>query len=380
MRLPKILILILLLSGVQLSAQTKKAGPRTKPPELREDTAVRLRGLADTVGFARTRDQMESIIQRIDQSQGPKLASLRKLYDISNGDNWRLAIAPHDDYAYAGYMYPLVLKNVQSKTVIIFGVAHKAKKFKLENKLIFDHYTHWRGPYGSIRVSPMRDAILKELPADQFVVNDSIQEAEHSVEAELPFLQYYNRDVEIISILVPPMPFSRMDELASSLAKALARVFKKYDNVWGTDVSLLISTDAVHYGDEEWNGSDFAFYGTDSLAYKQAVAHEHQIIQECLAGDVKPEKVKRFTQYTVDPNDYHTYKWTWCGRYSVPMGMITGWHLQNEIPGALPLQGMALDYCTSIDHPLIQVDNLGMNVTAKAYLRHWVGYSVVVFR
>jgi AmmeMemoRadiSam system protein B len=368
-----------LLFALQLGAQTKRIGPGPKPMIVREDTSLRLRGLADTIGFAHTREQIETVMQRIDQSQSARLAAIRRRYDISNGDNWRLAIAPHDDYAYAGYMYPLVLKNVQSKVVIIFGVAHKAKKIGIDNVLVFDSFTHWRGPYGHIKVSAMRKEIEKELEPAQYVVQDSLQSTEHSVEAELPFLQYFNREVEIISILVPPMPYSRMQELAVPLGKALAKVFKKHDLEWGTDVSLLISSDAVHYGDEEWSGSDFAFFGTDSLGYNQAVGREKQIIHECLEGDLLAPKIQKFTRYMVQENDYRTYKWTWCGRYSVPFGMLTGLQLQAEL-SAKPLQGMSLDYCTSIDHPLIPVDNIGIGTTAKAYMRHWVGYPCIVFR
>jgi len=141
--------------GSGLSAQPRKAGPKNTGNLLPSDTTTRLRGLADTVGFARYKDQMDLLMQRIDQNQGTQLAALRKKNDISPGDAWRLAIAPHDDYSYSGYMYPLVLKNVQAKTVIIFGVAHKAKQFKVDNQLVFDHFTHWRGPYGNIKVSSM---------------------------------------------------------------------------------------------------------------------------------------------------------------------------------------------------------------------------------
>ena len=376
----KLLFLFFFGLGVSLLAQTHVVGPHNKPPVVaQEDTAIRLRGLADTVGFAHTKEQIETLIQRIDQNQGARLEGIRKRNDISPGDAWRLAIAPHDDYSYAGYMYPLVLKNVQAKTVIIFGVAHKAKEFKVDNQLVFDHFTHWRGPYGNIKVSSMREDIMKELPKSVYQVNDSLQLAEHSVEAELPFLQYFDKDVEIISILVPPMPFAKMNELSEPLAKALAKVFKKRDMEWGVEVSLLISTDAVHYGDEEWGGRDFAFFGTDSTGYNQAIAKEHQLITDCLAGDLLETKIKKFTQNTVQDNDYTTYKWTWCGRYSVPMGMLTALKLQ-QMQGAVPLSGMFLDYCNSIDHPSIQVDNMGMGVTAKAYMKHWVGYADIVFR
>jgi AmmeMemoRadiSam system protein B len=374
-----VLFVFCVLMSFAALAQTRKMGPKALGESFKTDTAMRLRGLADTLGFAHQKEQLETIVQRIEQLQGVHLGDVRKKFTVSNGDSWRLAIVPHDDYAYAGYMYPLVLKNQQSKTVIVFGVAHKAKQLGVENQLVFDHYTHWRGPYGPIPVSSMREAIEKEIPKEMYQVNDSLQRLEHSVEAELPFLQYFNKELEIVSILVPPMPFDQMQDISKALAKALAIVFKKRDMEWGNDVSLLVSTDAVHYGDEDWSGRDFAFFGTDSLGYKQAIAKEHALINSSLAGDLLPQKVRSFNQATVDSSDFHNYKWTWCGRYSVPVGMLTAYYLQQEHP-LKPLQGLALDYCTSLDHPLIVVDDQGMHVTAKASLRHWVGYACVVFR
>jgi AmmeMemoRadiSam system protein B len=374
-----ILIFLLLLVAVLVPAQNKRIGPKTHESMQPADTVIRLRKLVDTIGYAFNKEQLETILQRIDRDQEDRLAAVRKKYDISGADAWRLAIAPHDDYSYAGFMYPLVLKNVQAKTIIIFGVAHKAKQLQLENQLIFDSYTHWKGPYGNIKVSSMREEIMKELPKDMYTVNDSMQSIEHSVEAEIPFLQYYNRDVQIISILVPPMSYARMTEISQSLGKALAKVLKKRDIEWGVEMSLLISTDAVHYGDEGWGGQDYSFFGTDSIGYNQAITKEHGIMHDFLTGDLVKEKIRKFTLTTVQENDFRIYKWTWCGRYSVPFGMLTALALQQE-QGAPPLNGMGLDYCTSIDHSPIQVDDIGMGVTAKASLKHWVGYTGVVFR
>lgn len=39
---------------------------------------------------------------------------------------------------------------------------------------------------------------------------------------------------------------------------------------WGRDFCIVISTDAVHYGDKEWGGKNYAPYGTDSAGYAKA--------------------------------------------------------------------------------------------------------------
>ena len=50
---------------------------------------------------------------------------------------------------------------------------------------------------------------MKVLPNNTYIVNDSLQKAEHSVESMLPFLQHYNPSIEIVSILVPYMYYQQ---------------------------------------------------------------------------------------------------------------------------------------------------------------------------
>ena len=345
--------------------------------------AIKRRGLADTVGFAHLDRQMDALMQRIG---GRNTATLERLFrdkGVSAGDRWRMAIAPHDDYAYVGSLYPLVLANIKAGTVIIFGVAHKARQLGLEDQLIFDSFTHWRGPYGDIAVSPLRERILSLLPEGSYRISDEMHGIEHSVEAKLPFLQYYNRAVQFVPILVPFMSYARMNELAVPLAQAIAAIMRDPRLEWGTDIALLASTDAVHYGDEGWGGRNFARYGADAEGYAKALLHEQRIMSDCFDGELQPDRIERFTRYTLADDDPREYKWPWCGRYSVPYGLLVAWQLQ-QIRRAKPLTGTILGYGTSMDHAgsgVLRVDDLdGMGVTAPATLHHWVGYASVGYR
>ena len=333
------------------------------------------RGLADTVGFAHLNWQMDSVIARINILNHDDLVKAEQ----APGTIWKAAICPHDDYTYAGWLYPAVLKNVSAKTVIIFGVAHKARLFNLENKIIFDSYKSWHGPYGPVKVSAMREEILSQLPERMAIVHDSMQTVEHSVEALIPFLQYQKRDIEIISILVPYMDFDTMYLISQQLAKALQSVMTENKLRWGKDIALLISSDAVHYGDEEWGGKNYAPYGTDSTGNAQAVDHEWEIIENCFTGNLTQEKVARFFSYTVNQDNFREYKWTWCGRYSVPFGLLTALHLQN-LEGSDALIGIPVAYRTSITQPHLKVDDLRMGQTAIATPHHWVGYPAIGFK
>jgi len=341
---------------------------------------VRRRGLADTVGFAHLARQMDAVMQRIEARDGAALERIFREKAMSADDRWRMAIVPHDDYAYVGVMYPLVLEHVKAGTVIVFGVAHKARQLGFEDQLVFDSFTHWRGPYGDIMVSPLRDRIMRSLPEGSYRVSDEMHSIEHSVEAKLPFLQYYDRNVQFVPILVPFMSYARMNELAVPLARAIAAIMDGEHLAWGKDIALISSTDAVHYGDEGWGGRNFALYGVDAEGYAKALLHEQRIMSDCFDGELQPDKIERFTRYTLDDHDHREYKWTWCGRYSVPFGLLAAWHLQQRLR-AKPLSGTILGYATSLDHPQLKVDDLeGMGVTAPATLRHWVGYASVGFR
>ncbi len=347
----------------------------TQPPA----EAKKVRQPVDTVGFAHTARQMDSVINRIDRAYGRERGNILQIKEIRPETAWQLVICPHDDYSYAGNVYPYVLKNLSAPTVILFGVAHKARLLNIEDKIVFDSFTHWQGPYGEIPVSPVREEIMAGLSPDLFMVSDSLQQMEHSVEALLPFLQYYHRPLEIVSILVPYMNFDRMQQISDSLARAIGQVAQQHQWKWGKDFAFAISNDCVHYGDEDWGGKNYAPYGADSAGYKQATNHDMTIISECLIDQIDPQKVKRFIQYTVKPDNYKEYTWPWCGRYSIPLGLLTTNYLQRQY-GGQEVSGEMLRYATSISHPHIPVADLGMGVTAPANIHHWVGYVAIGYR
>lgn len=359
------LLIIISLSIIFFACQSKK------------EISDNIRPLADTIGFAQYGWQMDSIMARIERDQG-KILNDKLSYSNASDSGWKVALSPHDDYAYVGYLYPAVLKNIKAKTIILFGVAHKAKKLNLEDQIIFDNYDYWKGPYGKVKVSDIRNELMKQLPKEIYQVNDSMQKIEHSVEAIVPFLQYYNRDIEIVSILVPYMSYKTMNTIAKPLAEAINKIVKKKNLQWGKDFAIVISSDAVHYGDEDWGGDNFAFFGTGCKANEKAKLHEYDIMKT-ISGPLNPEEIKEFTEFTVDKNDFRKYKWTWCGRYSVPLGLLTAYHL-NKQKSEEPLFVTAIGYANSIDHPQIEVQDIGLGTTAPAHDHHWVGYAGIGYK
>ena len=330
--------------------------------------------LVDTVGFAQYGWQVDSIFNRIKEYQSDQLKNSTRYLSKKPA---KAVLSPHDDYSYVGYLYPATLEQIKAKTVIIFGVAHKAGKLHLENQIIFDSYDDWKGPYGNVKVSDLRQKIINNLPKGLYQVNDSMQAMEHSVEAMIPWLQYFNRKVRIISILVPYMSFDRMKTIAKPLAEAIKKATVSENMTWGKDYAFILSSDAVHYGDEDWGGQNFAFYGTARTSYAQAREHELEVMHT-ISGHISEGMIHKFCELTVDSKDYKKYKWTWCGRYSVPLGLLTI-NTLNEMLYGESLRGQVIGYSTSIERNPIPVKDLGMGVTAPADDHHWVGYAAIKY-
>jgi MEMO1 family protein len=325
-----------------------------------------IRPLKDTIGFAQYSWQMDSLMSRMD----------RRGWKKTPGLPWKLAICPHDDYTYVGTLYPELLQNVKAPNLILIGVAHKAALLGIEDSLVFDSYTHWRGPWKEIPVSPVREEIYKLLAKKFAVVNDTLQKVEHSVEALIPFLQYFNRNITIIPILVPALSPDRMEACGKALADAISTVAQNRKWEWGTDYSIVVTTDAVHYGNEDWGGIDRAYYGCDEKGNIKAREHESEIIDSCFNGNVTPKSIRLFSRYTLNPDNFREYKWTWCGRYSVPVALYTAYYLN----GSNPLSGELIGYSTSITSTHIPVDDIRMGRTAIATNCHWVGYAAIGYR
>lgn len=333
----------------------------------------------DAVGFATNAWQMDSVIDRISRTCGASIDSVNKLNRIDGNTGFRIAICPHDDYTYAGSLYQSLIPHIRARTIIIFGVAHKAKKFGVEQKIVFDSFNEWKEPYGNMKVSPFRSEIIKNLPTNDYIVHDSLQQAEHSIEAIVPFLQHYNRKIQIIPILIPAMDFDMMQKYSSELAKSINSVMKRNKLKWGTDLAMVISNDAVHYGDEDWGGKNYATYGCDKKGYENAVAHENEIIRNSLLPSIETKNIYNFFKSTVQPYNWHEYQWPWCGRYCIPFGLLTGMYL-SQITGDENLAGIKMGYETSISRNPLYVEDLKMGKTAVANLHHWVGYAAIGYK
>ncbi len=378
----KLLSLFVLFAAIVWSVTAQAGDPTVK--ELLDRAGIKpsgdQRGQMDTIGFVTTAGQMDAVRAQCRELAFPRHNALDAEHGWDDGTAFVAGVCPHDDYYYAGRLYSLLLSRVRANTVILFGVFHKARVFDLRDKLVFDSYKTWRGPYGPVRVSPLREEIIGRLPNNDYVEDNDMQMVEHSVEALVPWLQAYNPDVEIVSILVPYMAWETMDRLASTLSEALSEIMNEKGWELGEDVCLISSADAVHYGDSGWGGADYAEFGTDVAGYQKAVERDLSLARDHLCGSVDRARLKEFLYACVDPGDIMQYRVTWCGRFSVPFGLNVVSRLTETLEKR-PLTGILLDYGTSVSEASLETDGLGtLGVTAPNNFRHFVGYAAIGYR
>jgi AmmeMemoRadiSam system protein B len=150
------------------------------------------------------------------------------------------AIVPHAGYIYSGPVAAWVYSRIEKANYIILGPNHSGMgpQFALMKNGL------WKTPLGEVAIQDeIAEKILKEC---KIVEHDVIaHQYEHSIEVQLPFLQYrYGGDFKFIPITI-------LNEFADDLllencrliGKAIANVIKKEKEKW----IILASSDFSHY-------------------------------------------------------------------------------------------------------------------------------------
>lgn len=339
-------------------------------------TTMNVRPPKDLVGFTHTAEGIERVVAQALEAERERLAENERALGLAPDTVFTAGISPHDDYRYASRVFVHLYPQLRARHVVAIGVAHKAALFpEVEGKLVFDSFDAWHGPYGAVPISPLRADLLEGLSAEDALVHEELQRIEHSVEALVPFLQHFDRDALLVPVLVPYMSFERLSELAARMAAVLAAAMEARGLELGEDVAILISSDAVHYGDDGWGGVRFDDFGVDQAGYERGVARDRRFIADYLTGAPSLEKLSELFHHLVE-EDVHEYRVSWCGRFSIPFGVALLSAIEEDL--ALPAsRGRLLRYGTTLDPGASDPGVEGLGFTAPANLRHWVGFASI---
>ena len=331
-------------------------------------SCAEVRPIRDEVGFCWDRADVEKLINYLKSTEKKKFNLPVPVAGIS----------PHDDYLYAGKVYYPLFKNIRAKEIVIFGVTHGSVRKKTgdpQNKLIFDEYMWWSGPYINVKISPLRDFLKDKLDKKYVMISNNAHNLEHSIEAMIPFLQYFNRNVKITPIMVTGMNFEKMEELSEALSSILLNYIKTNGYEIGKDIFFLISADANHYGGD-FNNSPF---GEDRSAHKKGTGFDKKIIRSYLTGEVATSKIRGLTTEIWGKTYKDPSKTLWCGRYSIPFGLLTVIKVieKSQLKGLLT--GKLLRYSDTYSEGVLPLKNMNCGITAPFSFKHWVGFFSAAF-
>jgi hypothetical protein len=144
-------------------------------------------------------------------------------------------IVPHAGYPFSGKVATAAISKIAvPKNIVMLGVNHTGlgKKFSLSEA------ESWQTPYGEVKVNHSLGE--KILGSGSFIQKDSFaHKTEHSLEVELPILQYFFKGFQII-----PISCSLSDQ---KTYKGVANQIHQGIKNNSTDTLILASTDLTHY-------------------------------------------------------------------------------------------------------------------------------------
>ncbi len=150
-------------------------------------------------------------------------------------------VSPHAGYPYSGpvaaHGYSKLAEKGKPEDIIIVGPNHLG----FGANLSFDNSEKWRTPFGEVDINKdLRNEILSETINGE--LDATAHRREHSLEVQLPFLQYlYGNDFEIVPICM------KSQDLETS--QALGEAIGKVENSNG--LLVIASTDLTHYESPE---------------------------------------------------------------------------------------------------------------------------------
>jgi len=164
-------------------------------------------------------------------------------------------IVPHAGWAFSGQLAAMVfaaIKHVHEKvdTFVIFGAAHS---YFGQSPALYEAGT-WITPLGEATID---EGLADQVLARQTAINDTqAHRSEHSIEVQVPFIQYLFAGAKILPIVVPPT--EQAVALGTSIGDIISAAKKK--------IVCIGSTDLTHYGPRY----GFTPMGTDQNALQWA--------------------------------------------------------------------------------------------------------------
>lgn len=176
---------------------------------------------------------------------GSKEALLKEIAGLGSNNSMQEdaigVVCPHAGYVYSGEIAINVLGSIKPKErYIILGPNHTGlgAYFSLSTARC------WKTPLGDVEVDKeLSDRIRKN---SKYIKNDDLAHShEHSIEVQLPFLQYLNKSFKFVPIVISYADSDAYREVGLGIARSVK------DLGLEKKVTIIASSDMTHYESQE---------------------------------------------------------------------------------------------------------------------------------
>ncbi|MBP7217164.1 MAG: AmmeMemoRadiSam system protein B [Candidatus Omnitrophica bacterium] len=193
---------------------------------------------------------------------------------LSGNQKARHAIAcmvPHAGYMYSGQVAAETLASItMTDTAILIGPNHTGygKAYSIMSN------GTWQTPLGDITIdTPVAKTLLT---TSKYLEDDATAHArEHSLEVELPLLQYFKPDIKVIPITLMAEDTSNLKSIGIEIADAIRKMNRQ------NSILVVASSDMTHYESQE------SARAKDTLAIEAIVALD----EDKLAATVRKSNI-----------------------------------------------------------------------------------------
>lgn len=236
------------------------------------------------------------------------------LPETRSDKNIIVAISPHAGYPYSGpcaaHVYKEVAESRLPDLFIMLGLSHNGHPSCLSA-------IDWETPLGVLETDKEFQKVLEQ--ESSLKVDEKVHQFEHSIEVQLPFLQFVLRN-KISKVKIAPIIVSgdfEFDEFTRSISKAV--------NKTGRDVMIIASSDFTHFG---------VSYGY--MPFHKDIKENIYKLDEGAISFIRNLDSYRFLNY-VDDHDA-----TICGKNPISVAVNCAKHMHAK-------EGKLLKYYTSAD-------------------------------
>jgi len=162
-------------------------------------------------------------------------------------------VSPHAGFEYSGPVAGAVFSSVHlPDKFILLGPSHR----HIQTRLAIMQKGAWETPFGDVPIdTPLAAAISGQ--TDLLDEDESAHAREHSLEVQLPFIQFFKKDITIVPISISyDTSFEDLKELGEAVARAVMET--------GQKVLIVASTDMSHYVHQQ-EAKEKDFYAIEKI-------------------------------------------------------------------------------------------------------------------